>query len=157
LDLTRPAVSHAFVSSRHVLASATLQLNELIRQKVREQGQTLQVAMEVPYLLAIPGIVAGSDYLPTRRPPQASTPTRQAGKLAKKYHHPVALDLLLQYKLSMMTFPAVQVVARYFPLAHRCRDGGGVHPIALSPMTAFRFRGMDALIQAPSLTQITPC
>jgi hypothetical protein len=63
LDLTRPAVSHAFVSSRHVLASATLQLNELIRQKVREQGQTLQVAMEVPpYLLAIPGIVAGSGY-----------------------------------------------------------------------------------------------
>ena len=54
-----------FVNARHVLASATSQMNELIAQGVRERGGALKVALEVPYLLAIPGIVAGSAYLAT--------------------------------------------------------------------------------------------
>ncbi|WP_229503626.1 LysR family transcriptional regulator [Massilia putida] len=55
----------AFVQARHVMATATTQTNALLEQKVKERGATLRVALEVPYLLAIPGIVAGSDYLAT--------------------------------------------------------------------------------------------
>jgi DNA-binding transcriptional LysR family regulator len=54
-----------FVSTPHVIASATSQTNELLQQKIREQGQTLRIALEVPYLLAIPRIIAGSDYIAT--------------------------------------------------------------------------------------------
>lgn len=55
----------AFVQAQHVLASATAQTNELLQRSVRERGATLQVAIEVPYLLAIPAIVSSSDFLAT--------------------------------------------------------------------------------------------
>ena len=61
----QPIDFNRFVSSRHVLASATSQMNEMLQQKVREGGASMKVALEVPYLLAIPGIIAGSDYLAT--------------------------------------------------------------------------------------------
>lgn len=54
-----------FVSTPHVLASATTQTNELLKQKVAEKKRNLHIALEVPYLLAIPGIVAGSNYIAT--------------------------------------------------------------------------------------------
>lgn len=52
-----------FVSMKHVFASATSLTNALLAQNVREKGETLHVALEVPYLLAIPGIVANSNYI----------------------------------------------------------------------------------------------
>lgn len=54
-----------FVSTPHVVASATTQTNDLLQQKVIEQGQRLRIAMEVPYLLAIPGIIAETEYIAT--------------------------------------------------------------------------------------------
>jgi DNA-binding transcriptional LysR family regulator len=62
---TRKMTFEKFVSMQHVFASATSQTNDLLQQKIKEQGHTLHVALEVPYLLAIPGIVAGSDYIAT--------------------------------------------------------------------------------------------
>lgn len=55
----------AFVRTPHVFATATMVTNELLLQKVKERGGTLQVAMECPYILAVPAIVAGSDYIAT--------------------------------------------------------------------------------------------
>lgn len=60
-----PIDFNAYVRARHVIATATAQTNILLEQEVKERGAVLQVALEVPYLLAIPGIVAGSDYLAT--------------------------------------------------------------------------------------------
>lgn len=55
----------AFVNRPHVFATATSVTNELLMQKVKERGATLQVALECPYILAVPAIIASSDYLAT--------------------------------------------------------------------------------------------
>ncbi len=54
-----------FVSASHVLASATTRTNELLRQLVRARGRELKTGLACPYILAVPAIVAGSDYIAT--------------------------------------------------------------------------------------------
>lgn len=62
----RPRMSLArFVEARHVIASTLALNNEVLRKELRRRGKTLEVALEVPYLLAVPGIVADSDLLAT--------------------------------------------------------------------------------------------
>ena len=60
-----PVDFEAFVDTPHVFATATAVTNELLVQKVKERGATLQVALECPYILAVPAIIASSDYLAT--------------------------------------------------------------------------------------------
>jgi len=55
----------AFVQAQHVLTSATQQTNELLRQQLRAHGHRLNVVMTCPWVLAVPAIVAGSDYIAT--------------------------------------------------------------------------------------------
>lgn len=55
----------AFVNTPHVLADATAQTNELLQQRLKERGYTLKVALECPYILAVPAIVAGTECLAT--------------------------------------------------------------------------------------------
>lgn len=54
-----------FVSTPHVLADATAGTNELLRQRLKERGHTLKIALECPYILAVPAIVAGTACLAT--------------------------------------------------------------------------------------------
>jgi len=54
-----------FVGALHVFATATAVTNDLLQQKVKERGGVLQVALECPYILAVPAIVANSDYVAT--------------------------------------------------------------------------------------------
>jgi DNA-binding transcriptional LysR family regulator len=54
-----------FVGAPYVLATAVSQTNELIASKLMETGHTLNVVLEVPYLLAIPALVAGCDLIST--------------------------------------------------------------------------------------------
>lgn len=54
-----------FVNTPHVLANATEVTNELLRQRLKERGHSLKVALECPYILAVPAIVAGTDYIAT--------------------------------------------------------------------------------------------
>lgn len=56
---------NTFVQRAHVFASVTTFSNELLQRTVKARGRKLQVALEVPYLMAIPGIVAGTSYLAT--------------------------------------------------------------------------------------------
>jgi len=55
----------AFVQARHVLTSATQLTNERLHQQVRARGHRLKVAMTCPYLMAVPAIVASSDWIAT--------------------------------------------------------------------------------------------
>lgn len=54
-----------FVSASHVLASATALTNELLRQLLKARGHELKLGLACPYILAVPAIVAGSDYIAT--------------------------------------------------------------------------------------------
>jgi len=54
-----------FVQAQHVLTSATQLTNALLHRQVKARGHTLQVGMICPYVLAVPAIVSGSDYLAT--------------------------------------------------------------------------------------------
>src|SRR5690606_31390713 len=54
-----------FVNTPHVLASATEVTNQLLQQRLKERGHVLKVALECPYILAVPTIVAGTDYIAT--------------------------------------------------------------------------------------------
>jgi DNA-binding transcriptional LysR family regulator len=65
-----------FVGSRHVIATGLAVNNEVLRKELRRRGKVLDVALEVPYLLAVPGIVADSDLL-------AAVPAELAALFAK--------------------------------------------------------------------------
>lgn len=54
-----------FVSASHVLASATARTNELLKQLLKAHGHELKLGLVCPYILAVPAIVAGSDYIAT--------------------------------------------------------------------------------------------
>lgn len=54
-----------FVEARHVVATGLAVNNAVLEKELRRRGKTLDVALEVPYLLAVPGIVADSDLLAT--------------------------------------------------------------------------------------------
>jgi len=54
-----------FVNTPHVLANATAVTNELLQQRLKERGHALRVALECPYILAVPAIVAGTGYIAT--------------------------------------------------------------------------------------------
>ncbi|GAC1412245.1 MAG: LysR family transcriptional regulator [Burkholderiaceae bacterium] len=52
-----------FIATPHV-ASGTLALtNQLLESELQRQGATLKVGIEVPYLLAVPSLVANSDFI----------------------------------------------------------------------------------------------
>jgi len=61
----RPMTLQRFVDTPQVVANATALTNELLRQKLKERGHTLRIALECPYILAVPAIVAGTDYIAT--------------------------------------------------------------------------------------------
>lgn len=54
-----------FVNAQHVLANATAVTNALLQQRLKDRGHTLKIALECPYILAVPAIVAGTDYIAT--------------------------------------------------------------------------------------------
>lgn len=63
---TRKRVSmplDAFIASRHAVSSALSITNQLIEKELKRHGAELNVGVEVPYLLAIPSIVAETDFI----------------------------------------------------------------------------------------------
>lgn len=52
-----------FVASRHVVSATLAITNQLLEKELRRQGMKLRIGVDVPYLLAVPGIVANSDYI----------------------------------------------------------------------------------------------
>ncbi|ROT46478.1 LysR family transcriptional regulator [Pusillimonas sp. NJUB218] len=54
-----------FVSAAHVLASTTTLTNGLLKRLVKARGRELRVGLVCPYILAIPALVAHSDYIAT--------------------------------------------------------------------------------------------
>ena len=60
-----PMTLQTFVDTPHVVASATAVTNELLQQRLKERGHTLKIALECPYVLAVPAIVAGTSCIAT--------------------------------------------------------------------------------------------
>ncbi|WP_397474159.1 LysR family transcriptional regulator [Pusillimonas sp.] len=60
-----PMTLQTFVDTPHVIASATAVTNELLQQRLKERGHTLKIALECPYVLAVPAIVAGTSCIAT--------------------------------------------------------------------------------------------
>lgn len=52
-----------FVETPQVLAAQSSEANAFIDQRLRARGLTRRIAVEVPYLLPLPNVVAHSDYL----------------------------------------------------------------------------------------------
>ncbi|MGT2473222.1 LysR family transcriptional regulator [Paraburkholderia steynii] len=52
-----------FVASRHVVSATLAITNQLLEKELRRQGMKLRIGVDVPYLLAVPGLVANSDYI----------------------------------------------------------------------------------------------
>ncbi|AVF40917.1 LysR family transcriptional regulator [Pandoraea apista] len=52
-----------FMNTRHVVAATLAMTNELLAKELRKRGTRLNVGVEVPYLLAVPSLVANSDFI----------------------------------------------------------------------------------------------
>ncbi|MFM0341870.1 LysR family transcriptional regulator [Paraburkholderia fungorum] len=52
-----------FIERKHVVAGTLAITNQLLEKEMRRLGARLKVAVDVPYLLAVPGLVATSDYV----------------------------------------------------------------------------------------------
>jgi DNA-binding transcriptional LysR family regulator len=52
-----------FVARKHVVAGTLALTNQLLEKELRHHGARLNVGVEVPYLLAVPGLVATSDFI----------------------------------------------------------------------------------------------
>jgi DNA-binding transcriptional LysR family regulator len=52
-----------FVASRHVVSATLAITNQLLEKELRRQGMKLRIGVDVQYLLAVPGLVANSDYI----------------------------------------------------------------------------------------------
>ncbi|RDV00623.1 LysR family transcriptional regulator [Trinickia dinghuensis] len=52
-----------FMESRHVVSSTLALTNRLLEKELRRHGKKLKVGVDVPYILAVPGLVANSDYI----------------------------------------------------------------------------------------------
>ncbi|AJP57566.1 LysR family transcriptional regulator [Pandoraea vervacti] len=58
-----PMDAETFMKTRHVVAATLAMTNELLAGELRKRGTRLNVGVEVPYLLAVPGLVANSDFV----------------------------------------------------------------------------------------------
>ena len=70
------------ISSKHVLAGTLALTNQLLAEELRQHGARLMIAVEVPYLLTIPRIVATSDFI-------ACVPS----ELAELFSHTVNIEV----------------------------------------------------------------
>jgi DNA-binding transcriptional LysR family regulator len=52
-----------FVEKKHVVAGTLALTNQLLERELRQHGTRLKVGVEVPYLLAVPSLVANSDFI----------------------------------------------------------------------------------------------
>lgn len=52
-----------FVASKHVVSATLALTNQLLEKELRRHGTKLKIGVDVPYLLAVPGLVANSDYI----------------------------------------------------------------------------------------------
>lgn len=52
-----------FIASRHVVSATLALTNQLLEKELRRHGVKLKVGVDVPYLLAVPSLVANSDYI----------------------------------------------------------------------------------------------
>ncbi|MFM0101344.1 LysR family transcriptional regulator [Paraburkholderia nemoris] len=52
-----------FVERKHVVAGTLALTNQLLERELRQQGARLKVGVEVPFLLAVPNLVAMSDFI----------------------------------------------------------------------------------------------
>jgi hypothetical protein len=52
-----------FVARKHVVAGTLVLTNQLLEKELRRHGATLKVGIDVPYLLAVPSLVATSDFI----------------------------------------------------------------------------------------------
>ncbi|QRX81729.1 LysR family transcriptional regulator [Glaciimonas sp. PAMC28666] len=60
----KPAITlERFINSKHVLAGTLALTNQLLAEELRLLGARLMIAIEVPYLLSVPSVVATSDFI----------------------------------------------------------------------------------------------
>ncbi|WP_459909684.1 LysR family transcriptional regulator [Caballeronia sp. HLA56] len=52
-----------FVNRKHVVATTLALTNQLLEKELRRHGARLKVGIDVPYLLAVPSLVATSDFI----------------------------------------------------------------------------------------------
>ena len=52
-----------FIASKHVVASTLALTNQLLEKELRRHGARLNIGVDVPYLLAVPSLVANSDFI----------------------------------------------------------------------------------------------
>lgn len=52
-----------FVEKKHVVAGTLALTNQLLEKELRQRGARLKVGVDVPYLLAVPSLVATSDFI----------------------------------------------------------------------------------------------
>ncbi|WP_144143527.1 LysR family transcriptional regulator [Paraburkholderia sp. BCC1884] len=52
-----------FIEKKHVVAGTLALTNQLLEKEMRLHGARLKVGVEVPYLLAVPSLVANSDFI----------------------------------------------------------------------------------------------
>ncbi|MDN7718536.1 LysR family transcriptional regulator [Burkholderia gladioli] len=68
-----------FVERKHVVAGTLALTNQLLEKELRRHGARLKVGVDVPYLLAVPSLVANSDYI-------AAIPDELAALFARLAH-----------------------------------------------------------------------
>jgi DNA-binding transcriptional LysR family regulator len=52
-----------FIARKHVVAGTLALTNQLLEKELRRLGSKLKVGIDVPYLLAVPSLVATSDFI----------------------------------------------------------------------------------------------
>ncbi|MGV7241484.1 LysR family transcriptional regulator [uncultured Caballeronia sp.] len=52
-----------FIEKQHVVAGTLALTNQLLEKEMRRRGARLKVGLDVPYLLAVPSLVATSDFI----------------------------------------------------------------------------------------------
>ncbi|AMV48401.1 LysR family transcriptional regulator [Paraburkholderia caribensis] len=68
-----------FVERKHVVSGTLALTNQLLEKELRRRGATLKVGIDVPYLLAVPSLVATSDFI-------AAVPDELADLFARLAH-----------------------------------------------------------------------